>query len=335
MNKRYKGHKIVRSLDTEVKRVAEERYGKICSEVIEGSYFEKRRAASITFGELWEKYRDKYKRSRDNTSVKHLLPVFGSLTLDRITSEKVENYILDRAEYGAAPATIYQEFSIGRRLFNIARRRWKLTTQNPFADLTFSELLTIDNKRSRYLHPDEEIILLQNATPSYLRDIIVFALHTGCRRGEILSARWKENVNFQQRFVRVPISKLRPGEETKYKVIPMTDTLYQMLQRLSRVPHISGLIFPYKMTAVKDAFERAVRKSGIKDFRFHDLRHTFSTRLVQEGVDLYRVSKMLGHRTLKMTERYAHHSPESLSFCIKALENVYKNITVEDERVAQ
>ncbi len=127
------------------------------------------------------------------------------------------------------------------------------------------------------------------------------------------------------------------------KCIPMSETLYQVLLKMSKVRHISGRVFPFAMNAVKDAFERAVVKAKLEDFHFHDLRHTFATRLVQAGIDLYSVKQLLGHKSIKMTERYAHHYPESLRPSIAALDGYYKtsgknyydSTTVGSEAVAQ
>ncbi len=71
-----------------------------------------------------------------------------------------------------------------------------------------------------------------------------------------------------------------------------------------------------------------MRKAGIKDFRFHDLRHTFATRLAQAGVDLYKISKLLGHKDIKMTQRYAHHCPDSLRDGVEILEVDYNLTTI-------
>ncbi len=325
MIKQYRGKKIERSLDTSVKRVAEERYSKIVSEIIDGSYFQKQ-CGDITFEELKEKYVAKYQKQRDSSTQKHLMPYFGSIKLNEITADMVEDYIMSRAEEGAKPATIYQEFSLGRRMFNVARRKWKWVNSNPFSDVTFSELQDMDNARRRYLTVKEETILIGNASPAYLKDVIIFALHTGCRRGEILASRWKENIDMQRRAITVQASK-----GGKLKVIPMSETLFKMLSRRSKVRDISGRVFPYEMNAVKDAFERAVEKAKLEDLHFHDLRHTFATRPVQSGVDLYTISRLMGHRSIKMTERYAHHCPASLSPSVKVLDDYYNSTTVEAE----
>ncbi len=76
-----------------------------------------------------------------------------------------------------------------------------------------------------------------------------------------------------------------------------------------------------------------VKKAGIEDFRFHDLRHTFATRLAQAGVDLYKISKLLGHKDIKMTQRYSHHCPESLRDGVEIIDTDYNLTTIEKKVV--
>jgi integrase len=112
----------------------------------------------------------------------------------------------------------------------------------------------------------------------------------------------------------------------------MSDRLYAMLQKRLKVVSISGKLFDVTVAALKDAFDRAVNKAGLEDLHFHDLRHTFATRLVQAGEDLYKVQRLLGHKSIKMTERYAHHSPESLKSAAAALDNYYRFTTAAPDR---
>ncbi|OPY68381.1 MAG: Tyrosine recombinase XerC [Syntrophorhabdaceae bacterium PtaU1.Bin034] len=93
--------------------------------------------------------------------------------------------------------------------------------------------------------------------------------------------------------------------------IPMSNTLQGVLQSI-KVRHISGRVFPIAIRSLRAAFGQTLAKARIENFHFHNLRHTFATRLVQNGVDLYKVKELLGHKTLAMTTRYAHHYPESL-----------------------
>jgi site-specific recombinase XerD len=110
----------------------------------------------------------------------------------------------------------------------------------------------------------------------------------------------------------------------------MSDTLYERLSVLARVKvrDISGRVFAVSGNSLRHAFERVVKDAGIDDFRFHDLRHSFATRLVQNGVDLYKVKELLGHKSISMTMRYAHHCPESLRSSVKILDLCYNSAGV-------
>lgn len=107
----------------------------------------------------------------------------------------------------------------------------------------------------------------------------------------------------------------------------MSETVFNMLKDI-KVIHISNSVFPHNVNSLKDAFPRTVKKAGIEDFKFYGLRHTFATRLVQNGVDLYKVKELLGHKTISMTMRYAHHCPESLRSSIEILDKCYKSVAI-------
>ena len=206
-------------------------------------------------------------------------------------------------------------------MFNIALKKWKWVQVNPFADAGFPQF---ENARERWLTVAEEKLLLSVASPQWLSDLMILAIHTGCRRGEILSLTWKTAVDMDRRVITVQASK-----RGLKKAIPVSDKLYEILKKRKKVISITGKVFDVSVSALKDAFERAVEKAGIENLHFHDLRHTFATRLVQSGVDIYRVQKLLGHRSIKMTERYSHHYPESLRESIRALDECYKSVTVD------
>jgi len=318
MIKQYEGKRIERSLDTKVKRVAEERYAKIVSEIIGGSYFEKQREKTVTFQEMTTKYMQKYHRIRDEHTVKKLLPVFGSFTLADITTDMISDYRDERLTT-VQPATVYQELSLMRRMWNVARKEWKWTKANPVADLSFA--VGNKNARDRWLSVDEEKILLDKATnPLWLKPLLIMALHTGMRRGEILALLWKD-VDFFRKLLTVQRSK--NGEK---RSIPMSHTLFITVKEM-KVRDISGNVFPLAVRSLREAFDKTLEKADIKDFHFHDLRHTFATRLVQNGIDLYKVKELLGHKTISMTTRYAHHYPESLRSSVEVLDKNYYNST--------
>jgi integrase len=323
--KQYKGRRVEESLGTSNKRLAERFfYEDKLPKILNGSYFEPQQRI-VTFRELIEKYMEKNTNKRDAYTIKKLLPHFGAMIATEIDIEDVEDYLDSRFAEGTARATVYQEFALARAMYNVARKKWKkefAIRENPFADAGFP---SYDNKRKRYLSLGEEKKLLSAASPEWVKDVIIFAIHTGCRRGEILSAMWKSNIDMKKQVVTIQASK--NGNEKK---IPMSNTLYEMLLKREKVVSISGRIFDVTVSALKDAFDRAVAKAGINDFHFHDLRHTFGSRLIQMEIDFYKVKDLMGHKSIRMTERYAHHSTESLKPAALALENYYRFTTVDE-----
>jgi integrase len=122
------------------------------------------------------------------------------------------------------------------------------------------------------------------------------------------------------------------------RTIPLNQTLIDLLSSKGRVRNISGYVFVTQAGTRIDArnllraFYSARKTARLEDVRFHDLRHTFATRLVQAGVDLYKVKELLGHKTISMTMRYAHHYPESLRSSVEVLDICYNSATVGNKK---
>ncbi len=154
--------------------------------------------------------------------------------------------------------------------------------------------------------------MLQAALP-WLRELLVFAIHTGMRMGEIVSLTWA-GVDLTRRSVTVFRSK--NGER---RTIPANQTVLGLLGEKQAIRHaVTDLVFhsrtgtPLDGSNIRRCLTSALKTAKIHDLHFHDLRHTFATRMVQGRVDLYKVQRLLGHKSPVMTERYAHHYPESL-----------------------
>ena len=314
------GQRIRESLKTDNRKLAEKVYAKKLVDIVEGRYFEATTARTTTFDEMVEKYLSKHAHSRDGYTKKPLLDFFGGMMLSQITTPLVADYQDERLEE-VKEATVYQELSLLRRMFNVARKRWKWVKDNPVSDGDLSFSVGSRNARDRWLTVEEEDTLLEKATnPVWLRALLITALHTGMRRGELL-ALTRKDIDFPRRLVRVERSK--NGEK---RSIPMSQTLYETLGTI-KVQDISGTLFPIAIRSLRAAYDETLAKAGITNFHFHDLRHTFATRLVQNGVDLYRVQKLLGHKSIAMTQRYAHHYPESLRSSVEVLDACYKSAT--------
>jgi len=308
------GQRIRESLKTDNRKLAEKVYAKKLVDIVEGRYFEATTARTTTFDEMVEKYLSKHAHSRDGYTKKPLLDFFGGMMLSQITTPLVADYQDERLEE-VKEATVYQELSLLRRMFNVARKRWKWVKDNPVSDGDLSFSVGSRNARDRWLTVEEEDTLLEKATnPVWLRALLITALHTGMRRGELL-ALTRKDIDFPRRLVRVERS------------IPMSQTLYETLQTI-KVRDMSGTLFPIAIRSLRAAYDEALAKAGITDFHFHDLRHTFATRLVQNGVDLYKVQKLLGHKNIAMTERYAHHYPESLRSSVEVLDVCHNLVTL-------
>lgn len=181
------------------------------------------------------------------------------------------------------------------------------------------------NARDRWLTEDEETRLFAVAAP-WMREVVTFAIHTGMRRGEILALTWA-GVNFNSRTVTVFQSK--NGER---RTIPVNQTVLDLLaqKRVQRsgatrileqdLVFVSQSCAPIDSSNLRRRFVSSLKAAQITDLHFHDFRHTFATRLVQAGVDLYKVQWLLGHKSPTMTQRYAHHYPESLRDEVEVLD---------------
>jgi len=166
-----------------------------------------------------------------------------------------------------------------------------------------------------WLTVDEEQRLLKAAVP-HLWALIAFAVDTGGRRSELFKLDWR-NVDLLRGFV--TFTKTKNGED---RSVRLTDWAKRVLIDLG--PKTSGPVFTYREKPIKDVkttFDRARQKAGLDDFRFYDLSHSFTSRLVQKGIPIYEVMHLTGHKSLAMVQRYAHLAPDYQNRAIEALNN--------------
>ena len=252
---------------------------------------------------------------RDVRSLRvHLVPCFKDKYLFELTSGMNERYKSKRLAK-AGPATVNRELACLRHMFNKAIE-WGYVATNPMKGV---RLLKEPPGRVRFLQPEEVQRLLQNCAP-HVRSIVITALHTGMRRSEILNLRWKD-IDFSAKTITVENTK-----NNERRVIPINDVLHYALNISPR--HIrSDFVFcagdgrPF--ANVQKGFKAALRRAGIEDFRFHDLRHTFASYLVMSGVDLRTVQELLGHKTMRMTMKYSHLSKAHLQNAVDSLTTIW------------
>jgi integrase len=317
-----------RSTGTPNRKLAEKIYAKVQTQVTEGKWFETDEARQHTFEEMVRKYLTEYCRThkaasttlRDERYINgHLMPFFGGLTLEKITPKLINQYKTHRLDVNKL-GTVAIDLRILSKMFNLAVKEWEWCKENPVAKVSIGKL---HNEVDRWLTYEEEEQLLKYL-PQWLKEIVLFALNTGMRQNEILSLKWSE-VDLFRKTVSVMKSK-----NYEKRVVPLNEVALTLLSQKAKVRAMSGFVFPDPKTGEKIVpenimwrFYAAQEKAGIPHVRFHDLRHTFSTRLIQNGIDLYKVSKLLGHKDIRTTQRYAHHYSESLRDGVEVLDVFY------------
>jgi len=241
---------------------------------------------------------------------KRLNADFGRKYLFQITSLDIENYKAKRLnEHKVRPATVNRELALCKIIFNKAIQWGIFRLANPVKQVAF---LKENNKRLRFLSK-EEIIKLYEFLSGEALALVKFAINTGMRRGEIMKLTWHD-IDILQRLIYIKDSK--SGES---RVIPMNETLVNLLCSLRKGADVS----PVFSSVHRTAFENALEEAKIDDASFHTLRHTFASHLAMEGVDLFTLSKLLGHSDIKMTMRYAHLGPNHMAKAMQVMDTIW------------
>jgi integrase len=215
-------------------------------------------------------------------------------------------------------ASVNREMEMMRRMLNFALRNGWIP-KSPFhqGDSLISK--ADETKRTRLMSFEEEARLLAvcDGRIAHLRSIIIVAVDTAMRRGELLKLCWKW-VDFNERMIYLPetITKTR-----KARTVAMTKRVYDELKKLweQSTQEPDGLVFGIE-TNFKHAWSTALKKAGIDDLHFHDLRHSAATRLIAAGVPVAEAMKVTGHETLEMLSRYVNVNQDTIRNAAEALE---------------
>lgn len=259
-------------------------------------------------------YAKTYKRSYDIDDRYlrlHLLPKFGRLHLDQLDQTQIMDWLASKVAEGYAQATVNRWQVILSHMMRMAKK-WGIpgSERNPLEGVKQKEC---NNQIERYITPAETARLkaaVEASSNTQLKYIVALLLLTGCRKRELLDARW-EHFDIGRRVWRIPMSKTG-----KARHVPLSD---QALAVLEQVPRFKGCdwLLPNPatlkpFTSFYNSWDTARRAAGLPDFRVHDCRHQVASELVNAGQSLYVVGKILGHAQAKTTERYAHLSQGTL-----------------------
>ena len=257
---------------------------------------------------------------RDTQLARHLLSFFGdNKYVNEIGLLAIEQYRNKRLLDKVTPATINREVAFLKASYNYAMKNEKVT-KNPVSQV---KMFRETNKILKILSEDE-VKRLINSCPEYFKPIVITALLTGMRKSEILNLTW-ENIDLQSKTIQ--LSNTKNG---KIRNIPICNELCLILTECKKWSD-GKYVFcnsdkkPYS-THIRTMFLRACEKAGITDFRFHDLRHLAASFLVMAGVDILTVMEILGHQSVRMTQRYAHLSAPHKQSAVEQLGNKIKEI---------
>lgn len=225
----------------------------------------------------------------------------GELRLDEITEQTTTEYICARLDAGKAKSTVAREVGLLRTFFNKLRfldqPAWKVIDKtNPFANADMTLLKNANVKRERRLSEEEEsrlfVALAECRNPEMLQ-ITALALATGMRRGEILTLQWKQ--------VEPRAIALHDTKNGKPRRVPLADDARSIIES---IPHVDERVFHYTAEGFKSNWQRVRERAGITDFRFHDCRREFISRIIQTITSSsVAVASMTGMKDVRHIER--------------------------------
>ena len=298
----------------------------------------KKRKQQLRLSEFfWEKYIPHAEASKKPKSVRRekelfrlwIEPVVGDKPLNKLSPFDVEAVKMRMQDNGRSPRTIQYAVAVLRHVINVAKQWGFFSGENPAS----GTVKIPDNKRLRYLTPDEAEILLEAVKKKsrQLYEMCLISLHAGLRFGEIANLRWAD-IDMVNGFITV-----RDPKNKTVRHVPMTSTLKQMF-RAKQWGGPDELVFKSrtggKITSVPATFSRVVDElglnKGVRDPRykvtFHTLRHTYGSWLVQQGVPIYTVQQLMGHKSISMTERYSHLSAEAQKKAVERIERMLDGV---------
>jgi integrase len=227
-------------------------------------------------------------------------------TLARLSAVDIARYRDERLGQ-VAPNTVIRELAYLSSVINHARREWGISINNPVQTVRKPPM---PRGRDRLITEAEETVLLKELEANgrrnlWMRPLVSLALETAMRRGELLSLNWAD-INFQNRTA--TLWETKNGEK---RIVPLSSKALMVLANMPK--SLCGAVFPLNAAAQEKAFREAVRRAGIDDLRFHDLRHSAITRMAKKLPNVIELASVSGHKSLRMLQRYYHPDPLELA----------------------
>lgn len=261
-----------------------------------------------------------YQRSYDTTEMymrRHIIPRWGKMRLTDITQQEVAKWLAEKRRDGFAPASVEKMRVLFSRSFELGAR-WEIpgTERNPMRGLP---RIKFSNARERYLTSAEAERLfeaLDRSANSQLKSIVQLLLLTGARKSELLHAQWKD-VDLERRSWFIPMSKTG-----KSRYVPLSQAAIDVIATLRRWDGCPWLVPNPKtrkpFTCIKHPWDTARDAAGLADLRIHDLRHSAASFMINAGIDLFTVGRILGHADHQSTMRYSHLANDTLMAAVEA-----------------
>lgn len=268
---------------------------------------------STTLGELLERYqREVSPLKRGATQEIQRIDVLrrhdlAYRTLIGLSQQDIATFRDERLQ-SVAPSTTVRELAILSHVLEVGIRDWGLPLAKNVVKLVRRPV--IRNERSRRLTGDEEQRLLDACDAGqipFFRTILILAIETGMRRGEILGLKWSD-ISDNRRVVTLAMTKNGSGRE-----VPLSQRAFEALRIWKGHPSVdTSTVFPMRAGTLEQAWRRVLSRAKISGLRFHDLRHEGVSRLFERGLNMMEVSSVSGHKEMRMLRRYTHLCADDL-----------------------
>ena len=273
-----------------------------------------------TFSSEYLKFSEKFHTTKTHYMLRIIFDQFeehlGNPALNDITNRDCESFIYKKSI--VSPYTAQKYLAHLRAAFNKALAQGYII-ENPLRKI---KNFKIPESLPKYFSDEEFNKLLGVVEDKDLKDLILFAINTGLRQMELITLEWGQ-IDFSSRTL-ILDNQVNITKSKKVRNVPLNKTAFEILLERNKEIKV-GKIFTYKDAAINQdfiskKFKKLVVKAKINtDFNFHSLRHTFASNLVQKGVSIYEVSKLLGHADIKTTQIYAHLRSDDLRRAVELL----------------